>query len=116
MVARRKRDDKNMNQQILTVFGLGLFDSGVSSTLINKRLLHMNVIPIKGRSQRVTTTQETYDAEEYVEVDLISFPDFTSSRKFEKRGFMVFDSPHLRYDVIIGRDLPNNGFIPDHQN
>ena len=90
---------QTINQKDVHAFGLCLFDSGASSTLINKRLIPNHIIPIKGRVQKVTTTQGTYQADEYAEIDKIYFPDFTASRQFENRGCMLFNSPQSRYDL-----------------
>ena len=49
---------KSMNQTEIVIMGLGLFDLGSSSTLINKRLIPKNIKSKQGPQQNITTTHD----------------------------------------------------------
>ena len=56
---------QSLNDDEVDLFGLGLFDSGSTTTLINKRSVPPNVVPKVGNAQSFTTTQGTYKSSEY---------------------------------------------------
>jgi len=105
---------RRLNDIKVDTFGLCLFDSGSTTTLMNQRALPRIVKPRVGSVQQYTTTQGTYRAQNYVLAEEILFPDFCKSRIIPSIKIRLFDSPTSRYDVIIGRDVLSNGFVLDH--
>ena len=57
---------KELNDKTVNLFGLCLFDSGSTTTLINKRSVPPAVVPSRGNSQAFTTTQGTYESREFL--------------------------------------------------
>ena len=53
---------KTLNKKSIVLYGLCLFDSGSTSTLINERVIPHHVTPEVGPTQQVTTTQGTYNS------------------------------------------------------
>ena len=103
-----------LNAVEVHLFGLGLFDSGSTTTLINKRSVPSCVSPMVGNAQAFTTTQGTYESSEYFMATKIFFPDFCKTRTIPEMCVRVFDSPNSKYDLILGRDVLMHGFILDH--
>ena len=56
---------KILNKQTVALFGLCLFDSGSTSMLMNERAIPHFVKPFIGETQQVTTTQVTYDSNDF---------------------------------------------------
>ena len=71
---------KELNDKPVALFGLCLFDSGSTSTLINERAIPPTVVPKIGPSQEVTITQGTYTSTKYFFGNEISFPEFCKTR------------------------------------
>ncbi len=105
---------KQLNGVQVDLFGLCLFDSGSTCTLFNSRALPASVSPKLGEPQKFTATQGTYSSQEIVTGTEIFFPNFCKTRIIPDHTFRLFTSPSLRYDVIIGRDLLQHGFVLDH--
>ena len=42
------------------------------------------------------------------------FPEFCKTRMIPNANVRMFDIPHSRYDIIVGRDILGHGFILDH--
>ena len=103
-----------LNDAPVDAFGLCLFVSGSTTTLLNQRALPNNITPRMGTTQQFTTTQGTYQTQEYVVAREIIFPDFCKSRKIPQVNIRLFNSPTSRYDVIVGRDILTSGFVLDH--
>ncbi len=105
---------KQLNGVQVDLFGLCLFDSGSTCTLFNSRALPASVSPKLGEPQKFTTTQGTYSSQEIVTGTEIFFPDFCKTRIIPDHTFRLFTSPTSCYDVIIGRNLLQHGFVLDH--
>ena len=103
-----------LNETPVSLFGLALFDSGSTSTLINERAVPPNIEPRLGEDQVVTTTQGTYSSTKYFDAAEIMFPDFCKTRVIPKVHLRTFSSSTSRYDFIVGRDILRLGFILDH--
>ena len=105
---------RTLNGSPVSLFGLCLFDSGSTSTLINERAVPPTVKPKQGDSQLVTTTQGTYASKNYFDASEIMFPEFCKTRMIPKVHLRTFSSATSRYDFIVGRDILKFGFILDH--
>ena len=92
---------RRLNDIDVDTFGLCLFDSGSTTTLMNQRALPRTVKPRVGSVQQYTTTQGTNRAQNYVFAEEILFPDFCKSRIIPSIKIRLFDSPTSRYDVIL---------------
>ena len=103
-----------LNSKSVALFGLCLFDSGSTNTLINERAIPPQVKPRIGPTQQVTTTQGTYDSTKYFLGEVISFPEFCKTRFIQQVTLRTFNSCTSRYDFIVGRDVLQKGFILDH--
>ena len=104
-----------LNGKTISLYGLCLFDSGSTSTLINERAIPPGVTPKQGPTQQVTTTQGNYSSSEYFDAQEIVFPDFCTTRKIPTLHLRTFSSATSRYDFIVGRDVLQMGFILDHE-
>ena len=98
----------------MSLFGLCLFDSGSTSTLINERAVPPNVEPRLSDPQVVTTTQGTYSSKNYFDASEIIFPEFCKTRMIPKVHLRTFSSVNSWYDFIVWRDILKLGFILDH--
>ena len=67
-----------------------------------------------GNPQAFTTTQGTYESREYFMAKNLFFPEFCKTRTIPSANVRMFNSPHSRYDIIIGRDILPHGFVLDH--
>jgi len=81
-----------------------LFDSGSTSDMIKKSALPRGakLIPLP-RGEGVQTTGGPTQVAHCVVLDTIAFPEFSPARHLKERKMMVFDSPAVRCDVIVGR-------------
>jgi len=81
-----------------------LFDSGSTSDTIKKSALPRGakLIPLP-RGEGVQTTGGPTQVTHYVILDTIVFPEFSPTQYLKERKMMVFDSPTVRYDIIVGR-------------
>ena len=77
---------------IIYLYSLYLFNSGSTSTLINKRAIPPEVTPKQGPTQQVTTTQGNYSSSDYFDAQEIVFPDFCSTRKIPNVHLRTFSS------------------------
>ena len=93
---------------------LGLFDSGSTTTLLNKRAIPRSVEPMLGHPQEFTTTQGSYRSDGIISITKLTFPQFCKSREIPNVVARVFDSPTSQYDIILGRDVLSYGFVLDH--
>ena len=105
---------RRLNDTLTSLYGLCLFDSGSTSTLINRHAIPPNVAPKQGATQLVTTTQGNFSSSDYFDAQEIVFPAFCSTRKIPKVHLRTFSSTTSRYDFIVGRDVLKMGFILDH--
>ena len=105
---------QTLNNRTVALFGLCLFDSGSTSTLINERAIPQIVKPLLGETQQVTTTQGIYESSKFFYAEQISFPEFCKTRYIPKIHLRTFLSPTSRYDFIVGRDVLRHGFILNH--
>ena len=103
-----------LNKKSVALFGLCLFDSGSTNTLINERAIPHHVDPRIGPTQQVTTTQGTYNSTKYFLGETIYFPEFCKTRFIQQVTLRTFNSCTSRYDFIVGRDVLQKGFILDH--
>ena len=78
---------KTLNKKSVAPFGLCLFDSGSTSTLINERVISHHVDPKIGPTQQVTMTQGTYNFSKYFMGEEISFPEFCKTCFFQRVTF-----------------------------
>ena len=85
---------RRLNDTLTSLYGLCLFDSGSTSTLINERAIPPTVAPKQGPTQLVTTTQGNYSSSDYFDAQEIMFPDFVAQEKFLKCIYV--HSPVLR--------------------
>ena len=104
-----------MNGIDTNFFGLCLFDSGSTSTLLNRRAIPPKVSLKKGKEQKFHTTQGSYSSSDFIVGNSIRFPEFTNSRAIPQLEFRIFDNPYSKYDMIVGRDVLHRGFIIDHK-
>jgi len=81
-----------------------LVDSGSTSDMIKKSALPRGakLIPLP-RGEGFQTTGGPTQVTRYVLLDTIVFPEFSPTRYLKEQKMMVFDSPAVRYDIIIGR-------------
>ena len=105
---------RSLNGTVVALFGLCLFDSGSTSTLINERTVPPQVKPKQGEKQLVTTTQGNYTSENYFDELDIMFPEFCKTRLIPTVHLRTFSSRNSRYDFIVGRDILKYGFVLDH--
>ena len=105
---------RKLNGHPVSLFGLYLFDSGSTSTLINKRAVPPNVEQKLGDDQLVTTTQGTYSSKNYFDASEIMFQEFCKTRMNPTVNLRAFSSNNSRYNFIVGRDILKLGFILDH--
>ena len=103
-----------LNDSPVTLFGIYLFDSGSTSTLINTRAVPTTATVRHGANQMVTTTQGTYNSTEYFNAEKLSFPECFKTRFIPLVHLRTFDSPTSHYDFIVGRDILKYGFIINH--
>ena len=103
-----------LNGHPVSLFGLCLFDSGSTSTLINEHAIPPNVEPKWGDNQLVTTTQGTYSSKKYFDASEIMFLEFCKIRMIPTVHLRTFSSDNSRYNFIVGRDILKLGFILDH--
>ena len=105
---------EGMNGSTANLHCLGLFDSGSTSTLLNKRAIPKDVQPQTGHPQQFTTTQGNYVSDGILKIKKIFFPQFCKARYVPNVSVRIFDSPTSWYDVIFGRDVLTCGFVLDH--
>ena len=105
---------EGMNGITANLHCLGLFDSGSTSTLLNKRSLPEDVQPQTGHPQQFTTTQGNYVSDRIIKITKIFFPQFCKARYVPNVSVRIFDSPTSQYDIIFGRDVLTCGFLLDH--
>ena len=74
---------RTMNGKEVSLFGLALFDSGSTSTLINERAIPHAISAHHGEDQMVTTTQGTYLSKKYFDAKFVSFPEFCKTRHIQ---------------------------------
>jgi len=81
-----------------------LFDSGSTSDIIKKSPLSRGakLIPLP-RGEGVETTGGPTQVTHYVLLVAIAFPEFSPTRHLKEQKMMVFDSPTVRCDIIVGR-------------
>ena len=108
------RNSQELNGSTADLFDLNLFDSGSTTTLINKRSVPPSIITLMGNPQAFTTTQGAYESNEYLMTKQLFFPKFCKTRTISSVNVRMFDSPHSWYNIIIGRDILGHGFILDH--
>ena len=94
-----------LNEVLVSLFRLCLFDFGSTSTLINEHAVPPHALPKHGESQVVTTTQGTYLSSNYFNASKILFLDFCKTRKILYVYQHTYSSSTLRYDFIVGRDI-----------
>ena len=94
-----------LNGSPVSLFGLCLFDSGSTSTLINEHVVPPEVKPRFGDPQLVTTTQGTYSSKHYFDASEIMFPEFCKTRMIPTVHLRTFSSATSRYDFIVGHDI-----------
>lgn len=70
---------KYLNETKVDLFGLYLFDSGSTCTLLNRQTLPSLISSLHGAAQEFTITQGTYSSDEIVTDSEIFFPDFCKS-------------------------------------
>ena len=93
---------------------LGLLDTVAIDTLINKRTISKELAVHRDTDRTFVTTQGSYQAGEYVILDKLFLPEFTKSQHFKGIKAYLFDSPDSAYDLIIGRNILNEGgFVID---
>jgi hypothetical protein len=85
-----------------------LFDTGGSSTIINRRALPKNVNPTKMKvPMKTTTAAGVFQINEMVTIEQSILPEFTKQIKIQTLNAHIFDSPSCHYDIILGRDILN---------
>ena len=103
-----------LNGHPVSLFGLCLFESGSTSTLINECAVPPNVEPRLGDGQLVTTSQDIYSSKKYFDASEIMFPELCKTRTIPTVHLRTFSSNNSRYNFIVGRDILKLGFILDH--
>ena len=91
----------SLNGSVVSLFGLYLFDSGSTSTLINERAVPPQVHPKFGESQIVTTTQGTVPIHQKSIMTQKTFfsPNFAKREKYLKYTYVPIRV--LRHDMIL---------------
>jgi hypothetical protein len=89
--------------QILKV----LFDTGSDKTLINMRALPKQAVPAKDKNPpNITGLHNTKPLDQFVMLEGIQFPEFTSTSKVAKAvKAIVYNNNDSNYDAIIGMDV-----------
>jgi hypothetical protein len=83
-----------------------LFDPGSTRSYIRQQILPAGATPrVHCEELLATTLSGESKTNCSVELRNVIFPEFTRSLRLEKCEMWVFDSTHVRYDAIIGRDL-----------
>ena len=83
-----------------------LFDTGSTTTLINKRCLPKHCKPCEIKvTRKVNTLSGSYDSTEMVIMRNIRLPELDSGKNIEQQKALVFDSKTCRFDVILGTDF-----------
>ncbi len=84
----------------------GLFDTGGSTTLINRRVLPSG-LQLKGNAPtfKATTAAGEVTMTEQVTLQNVLLPEFSRSFQLDAVQAYVFDAPQSQYDVIFGRDI-----------
>ena len=83
-----------------------LFDTGSTTTLINKRCLPKHCKPCEIKvTRKVNTLSGSYDSTEMVVMRNIRLPELDSGKNIEQQKALVFDSKTCRFDVILGTDF-----------
>ena len=83
-----------------------LFDPGSSKSYFHRRCLPSGAVPTTLSSSHVANTAAgPFHVRHAVNLQGLSFPEFSKSMKFEELQCGVFDEPNCQYDVILGRDF-----------
>ena len=88
------------NHKVLTA----LFDSGGIISLIHKRRLLPNIVPLIGRVQNFTTLAGNFQSNQQVLLEEIVLPEFKRTSYIDNQQCQVFSGPCC-YDIILGRDF-----------
>ena len=83
---------------------VALFDSGSTSTWINKKSLPKGIQGYTVANVTGTTLAGTFSSTEKVCLQDVSLPEFHSKRTLPKCSARVFHAD-CRYDIIVGRDV-----------
>jgi len=86
-----------------------LFDSGSKYSYFNSSKLPKGATPLVfPHTEFATTAAGPLKTNRAVNLDNLTFPEFSKALKFDHLQARLFDQPGIRYDVILGRDFMNS--------
>ena len=81
-----------------------MFDSGGTISLIHKRILLPNIVPLIGCIQNFTTLAGDFQSNQQALLEEIVLPEFKCTSYVDSQQCQVFSGPCC-YDIILGRDF-----------
>jgi hypothetical protein len=83
-----------------------LLDSGLTSTMINRKCLPRNCQTCKiSKSRKMETLAGSYTSSEMVVLRNLRLPELDKNRNMDQQKALIFDADSCRYDVILGADF-----------
>lgn len=83
-----------------------LFDSGATTTMINKRVVPDMATPKQLKDiKEINTLAGKFSVSEMVRLEDLRLPEFDKNRRIQSQKALIFDRPSSRYDMILGSDF-----------
>ena len=90
---------KTLSDTNTALFGLCLFDSGSTSTLINVHAVSPHIKPKSSQDQQITTTEGIYSSNEYI-LMLQKYPFQISVKCIRSLSYIYVHSIVIRHGTI----------------
>ena len=89
-----------------------LLDSGLTTTVINKRCLPKKCQPCQISQSRIENTLAgSYQSSEMVVMHNLRLPELDKNRIIGQQKALMFESETCKYDVILGADFLTQNWI-----